>query len=91
MAFLRKYVLRVIAPRDGYETAFRPTFRQMGFSWFLAYAVILVFAHHLILFYVEIFRLSDFFYTFAKVMASSIFTLLLVFITQFLFHAPRER
>jgi hypothetical protein len=91
MAFLRKYVLKVIAPRDGYETSFKPTFRQMGFSWFLAYAVILVVAHHLLLFYIEIFRLSDFFFTFVKVVASSVFTLLLVFITQFLFHTPRER
>jgi rod shape-determining protein MreD len=91
MAFMRKYVLRLIAPRDGYESAFKPTFRQMGFSWFLAYTVILVFIHHLLLFYIEVFRLSDFFYTFVKVIASAVFTLLLVFITQFLFHTPRER
>ncbi|HEY6162637.1 MAG TPA: rod shape-determining protein MreD [Bacteroidia bacterium] len=91
LAYLRKYILRLIAPRDGYETSFKPTFRQMGFNWFLAYAAILVFAHHFALFYIEIFRLSDFFFTFVKVVFSSVFTLVLIFITQFLFQAPRER
>ena len=90
-AFIRKFILRIIAPRDGYEASFKPTFRQMGFSWFLAYASILIFAHHFMLFFLEIFRLSDFFFTFLKVIFSSVFTLLLVFVAQMLFQTPRDR
>jgi rod shape-determining protein MreD len=91
IAFLRKYILRVLAPRDGYENTFKPTFRQMGLSWFLIYSSLMIVIHHFILFYLEIFRFSDFFTTFIKVIFSSVFTLLLVLITQFIFNTPRQR
>lgn len=91
MAYLRKFILSFMAPRDGYEVNFSPTFRQMGLSWFLIYTAILIFIHHLVLFYLEMFRLSDFFYTFVKVIFSTLFTLTLVFITQFIFNTPKER
>lgn len=91
VAYMRKYILRLMAPREGYESNFNPTFRQMGLQWFFIYSSILVFIHHFILFYVEVFRFSDFFATFVKVIFSSLFTLLLIFITQFIFNAPRER
>ena len=58
MAFLRPYVLSIIAPRDGYETGTFPRLYYYGFFWFLKYAAILVTIHHLSLFYLEIFRLS---------------------------------
>ncbi len=80
-----------MAPREGYESNFKPTFRQMGITWFVTYSAILVVMHHLILFYLEIFRLNDFFFTFFKVIVSSVLTLLLIMLTQAIFNAPRER
>lgn len=91
LAFSRKFILRVMAPRDGYETTFRPSVRKMGLQWFLIYASILVFIHHFVLFYLEWFRFSDLFYTFIKVLFSSLLTLVLILITQFIFITPKER
>ncbi|MBI4932181.1 MAG: rod shape-determining protein MreD [Bacteroidetes bacterium] len=85
MAFLRKPILKLISPRDGYDVVQKPTIQQFGFGWFFSYAGILVLVHHLFLFYMEIFSLSEFFSTFFRVILSSIFTLTLVFISQFFF------
>ena len=91
LAFSRKYILRVMAPRDGYETSFRPSIRKMGLQWFLIYSSILVFIHHFVLFYMEWFRFTDLLYTFMKIILSSVFTLMLMLITQFIFNPPKDR
>ena len=83
MAFLRPYVLRAISPRDGYETGTFPRIYYQGFEWFLKYTVILVFAHHLVLFYTEIFRFTDFFSTLLRVLLSSIFSVFLIILSQY--------
>jgi len=85
MSFLRQPVLRLVAPREGYDVNQQPTIQQFGFSWFFTYAGILVFVHHLFLFYMEAFHFSQFFSTFFRVILSSLFTLTLIFISQFFF------
>jgi|SRR3990172_928336 len=91
MAFMRKNVLRIMSPREGYEGGKSPNFRDMGIAWFFIYASLLVFLHHLVLFFAESFRLSDFFPTLLKIFLSSTFTLISIFITQLLFVTPKER
>ncbi len=91
MAFLRPFMLSLISPRDGYEFGTKPSIAHMGFTWFITYASILVFLHHLLLFYIEVFRFSEFFRTFFRVIVSSLFTLVLILITQFLFPAKKPR
>ncbi len=73
--FVRPYVLRLIAPRDGYESGSEPSMQAYGFRWFLTYTVIIVLIHHTALFYLEVFRLSGFFRTFARVLISSFFSI----------------
>ncbi len=91
MAFFRPYVLKVISPRDGYESETLPQLRYYGVSWFLKYAVILVLIHHFFLFYIEVFRLSQFFTTFIRVILSSIFTIVLVLISQYFYRKDTRR
>lgn len=91
MAFLRPYVLKVISPRDGYEKETLPQLKHYGASWFLRYSSILIFAHHLFLFYVEVFSLSNFFATFVRVVLSSIFTIILVLISQYFFRSSTRK
>jgi cell shape-determining protein MreD len=91
MAYVRPGILKLFSPRDGYEFGTQPTIQYLGIPWFLSYAGILIVIHHLILFYIEIFRLHEFFSTFFRVIISSIFTLLLVVITQYLFHRKKEQ
>lgn len=85
MTFARSSVLSIFAPRDGYEAEAIPNIKDFGFSWFLVYTSTLVFIYHLVLFYIEEFRFNEFFSTLLRVFLSSLVTLLLILITQFLF------
>jgi hypothetical protein len=83
MAFLRPQVLKAFSPRDGYETGMLPRISFFGLTWFLKYSLILILAHHFVLFYLEMFTISDFFYTFLRVILSTLFTALLIVISQY--------
>jgi rod shape-determining protein MreD len=83
MAWLRPMVLDYFAPRDGYVPGTYPRVYYYGLAWFFQYSAILIFAHHFTLFYIEIFRLSDFLLTLRRVVFSGIFTLFLVVLSQF--------
>jgi hypothetical protein len=92
MAYTRPAVLRLMSPRDGYETDASPTVRTLGFTWFLIYASVTTMIHHLVLFYIEVFRFSEFFSTLARVMLSSVASLIVIMIAQYLVSKPvREK
>ncbi|MFC2112014.1 rod shape-determining protein MreD [Bacteroidota bacterium] len=83
MAWLRPWVLGMSAPRDGYEPGTFPRLFYYGFQWFLRYTVILVLAHHFILFYIEVFRFTEFFSTLLRVLLSSLFSVILIMLSQY--------
>ena len=83
MAFLRPMVLEMSAPRDGYEPGTFPRLHYYGFQWFLRYTVILVLAHHFTLFYIEVFRFSEFFSTLLRVLLSAFFSVFLIMLSQY--------
>ena len=84
LAFLRPSVYQFFSPREGYESGQEPTIGYMGMPWFLSAAGTLIFIHHFLLFFIEAFRFSEFFFTFFRVLLSSIFTLLFCLISQYL-------
>jgi rod shape-determining protein MreD len=90
MAFLRQPILKYIAPREGYDSNQQPTLHQFGIGWFFTYAGFLVLIHHLLLFFMETFSFAHFFSTFFRAIASSLFTLTLIFISQFFFEKRRK-
>ncbi len=83
LAFLRPYVLNLFAPRDGYEAGTFPRILYYGTGWFLKYAAVLILFHHLALFFLEVFRFSDFFLTLFRALLSSVFSIILVVLSQF--------
>jgi rod shape-determining protein MreD len=91
VGFCRPSVLKLFSPREGYEFGTKPTIQYLGVPWFISYAGILIVLHHLVLFYIEIFRFSDFFFTLLRALTSSATTLLLVVVSQFLFYRGREQ
>lgn len=91
MGWARPAVLRFMVPRDGYEFGQQPTIQDMGRMWFLSYAAILIFIHHFILCFVEIFSFREVGMTFLRVIICTIATLILVVVTQFLFYRKPER
>src|SRR3546814_17387233 len=75
MAFCRILLIRIITPRDGYESTVEPGIRSMGLRWFLMYSSVLILVHHLVLFNLEIFRSQEFLLSSIKAISSAVFTL----------------
>jgi hypothetical protein len=84
ITFLRPTILKIISPRDGYEPGTSPTAAYFGSNWFLKYSVIMVVIHHLTFVFLEAFSFDNFFYNILKVILMSIFTILIIFLSQFL-------
>lgn len=82
--FARPYVLRLISPREGYEAVSGPSMFVYGFKWFLLYTIFIVLIHHTFLFYLEVFRLSDFFNTFLRVLLSSLFSVTFILLLEYI-------
>jgi len=90
IAYLRPYLLRIIYTKKDYETGVLPTMGHLGFSWFISYASLMIFIHHFIYFFLEVFRLNDFLSTFYRIIYSSIATLIVIIAEQFLFFKERK-
>jgi rod shape-determining protein MreD len=81
--FVRPAVLRITSTRDGYESGSGPSMYIYGLRWFLIYTTVMVLIHHTILFYLEVFRLTDFFRTFLRVILSSFFSIIFIVLLEF--------
>jgi rod shape-determining protein MreD len=84
LMYTRTFLLRGLAPREGYDQGQRATVADMGLAWFMTYAGLLVFVHHAWLFYVEVFRFEGFFSTLLRVIAGTAATLVLCLLAQLL-------
>ncbi len=82
--FLRPYVLKLVAPRDGYEPGDKPGISTNGFRWFFLYVLVIVLFHHLALFYIEVFSFDYFFRTMLRALLSAGFSILFIIIIQLL-------
>ena len=83
VGFLRPSILRSIAPRDGYEPNSEPSMAIYGFTWFLTYTLLIVLIHHTALFYLEVFRFTDFFRTMLRVLLSSLFSVTFILLIEY--------
>lgn len=91
LGYIRPGILKLFSPRDGYESGTQPTIQYLGVPWFLSYSAILIVSHHLVLFFLEIFRFSEFFSTFFRAIFSSLATLILIVVIQYLFNRKKEQ
>lgn len=90
IGFVRRRILTILSPREGYEFGAQPTVSDMGFLWFFAYSSIIIVLHHSWLFLIEDFTLSHVGHVFVKVVLSSLFTLTVIFIIQLLSYKPTK-
>lgn len=84
MAYLRPMALSMVSPRDGYESGSYPRVYYYGFIWFLQYTFILLFAHHTVLFFIELFKMQDFFHVLLRILLSTIFSVLIISMSQYM-------
>jgi len=88
MAFLRPVIIGTISSKKEYEPGIQPSIQDLGFTWFVSYAGILTLAHHFVLFFAEVFRVSEFFTTLQRIIYSTAFTLVLIIVSQYVFYKP---
>jgi rod shape-determining protein MreD len=84
MAYLRPAVLRTFSPREGYEAGSLPRVHYYGLQWFIQYTVVLVFAHHAMLFLTEMFRFQDIFAILLRIILSTLFSASIIVLSQFI-------
>lgn len=84
VALARGYVLKFIAPRDGYEPNQEPSFQGLGFLWFVTYVACLVFVHHIWLFILEAMDVSLLPHILLKIFISTIISTIFVVIVHLL-------
>ena len=90
VAYLRPKLIHLLIPKLEPSPEVKIGINQFGFKSFLLYTSILVLIHHLSLFYLEIFRLSDFLLTLRSAFLSSIFTIVLIIMSQYLFYPQKK-
>lgn len=88
VAYARPIVLKFIRPRDGYDKITQPNLQEMGKFWYAEYAFIILFIHHLWFFSLELFRFDLIGIIILKTLLSSIFSLTLILVVQYLFYKP---
>jgi rod shape-determining protein MreD len=90
LIFVRILFISVTVNRDGFDEP-EPTLGNMGFKWFILYAFLCTFAHHLVLFFLETFRLAEFSYTLLRCLFSGVLTLFSVVLVEFIFYNRKMR
>ncbi len=85
LAFVRISFISVSVTRDAFDEP-EPSLGNMGFKWFSLYAILCIFAHHIVLFFLEAFKLTELVYTLGRCLLSVVFTLFIVILVEFIFH-----
>jgi rod shape-determining protein MreD len=83
IAFMRPVIIRIISNRDEDKNDY-PGLNQNGIQWFLFYTIGMVFLHHFILFYLEIFSFAGFFHTLFKIILSLFFSVFVIVLSQYI-------
>lgn len=83
IAYARPLIIRAISSREE-DMSDYPGLLQNKLSWFVRYVTIMVVIHHLLLFYIEVFTLANFFNTLYRALISSLFSIIIIVLSQFL-------
>ena len=90
IGYLRPSLMKYIQPNEGYDNALLPTVHDMGIIWFLLYSSLLLFVHHLWFFSIEVLRFDLIWLILGKTFLSTIFSLALIVIFQYIFYKPSK-
>jgi hypothetical protein len=87
--FIRNLWLGRVTPQGGYDNGTVPSLAANGLQWFVVYATPMVFIHHALLFFIEAGGFQYFGFTLLKIIFSTLYTMIVMLIVQYLF--PGER
>jgi hypothetical protein len=91
LALVRTIFISVTVEKEGLENEPEPKLGIMGFRWFFFYSLILTLFHHLTLFLLETFSFSDLRYTLIRILLSSLFTIFLILLAEFILFRKKKR
>jgi hypothetical protein len=86
IGYLRIFYLKFACSKEDFEGSIEPNISKKGLVWFLIYITSFTLVHHILLFYLEIYSIREFFQTFLRVITSSVFSILIMGISQLLFY-----
>ena len=84
LGYSRPYLLKLIEPREGFDILKSPSIYSMRKDIYLAYVSLASVVFHLWYFTVEVMRFSDFHVILLKTLCSSIISVLLIILMQYL-------
>jgi len=84
MAFARQHLLRKLAPRGGFDLNSSPDVHTYGIWWFVKYSFMLIFIHHIYLFYLAVFSFQFFFKTLLLSILNAIVTCGIIVLSQYI-------
>lgn len=91
VGYSRPYLLNLLKPRDGYDNSLLPSIHDMGKSWFLMSVGIMLFIHHLWFFTFEILRFDLLDLILLKTFFSTIASVFIIVLLQYLFYKPTKQ
>lgn len=83
LAFVRPYIISFLSQRGDVEYKGIVSMNVTGLQWYIRYALILTFVHHLFLFYIEVFSFSHFFSTLWRSIMSTAVTGSIILLMQY--------
>jgi len=90
IAFISPWVQNVVSTKEEYEPGIEPGIKNLGFNWFFFYSLILTSVHHIFLFYLEIFSLTNFFGTLWHAILNVVFTMVFIIFSQYIFYRRKS-
>lgn len=87
IAYLRSFLISLLMPKEAVEISYaEPSVISMGLMPYATYILLLTFIHHVYLVLLEWMQVGNILYFFAKVLATTGISLLLIAITEMLFN-----
>lgn len=88
---IRSYLVNIIKTKEDYEPHQGINVHRIGFQSYVMYAGLLLFILHLYIFTLEYFTLNHFFSNILKAFLSSLLSLVLILLSQYLFIQSKNR
>ena len=89
--FIRPFVIKLVGEKPEYDITTQPKLQQMGLKWFIAYALLMIFGHHLFLNSIDVFSFAEFGQTMLRVLISTLFTFVFIILFEYIAAPRKER
>ena len=91
IAYIRPYIISLIKTTNEIKPDTTPNLSNMGFRWFITYSALLIFLHHAVYFFLEIFRVTHFMDTLYHIILSSFATFTIIILSQLFIYKKTQQ